>query len=100
MCDEVEIVEDANAPLSEGQVDLTDEKFYTFYSTGRSPLSNFFPCTIDLDGVSYPTLEHFWQAAKFPLDVEYQAKIRAAPTVEEAHFLGEHPAAPLRIDWD
>lgn len=29
-------------------------------------LSNFYPCEIPLDGIVYPSVEHAYQAAKFP----------------------------------
>ena len=101
MCHEVEVVEDIDAPLAAGQVDLTDEAtFHTFYNAAAAPFSNFYPAAVELDGVCYPTVEHFWQAAKFPTDAPLQARIRAAPTVQEAHLLGQNPDAPLREDWD
>ena len=60
-------------------------------------LSNFAPALVDYDGVSYPTVEHAYQAAKTMDGVE-RARIAAAASPGRARRLGRSVA--LRADWD
>lgn len=56
-------------------------------------LSNFFRASFDLDGHTWPTVEHYYQAQKFA-DDGYAVRIREAKT------LGRTPDLPLREDWE
>jgi ribA/ribD-fused uncharacterized protein len=60
-------------------------------------LSNFWPAEIVYEGITYPTAEHAYQAAK-TLDVEQRKKIAAMSTPAEAKAAGR--ALKLRDDWD
>ena len=60
-------------------------------------LSNFYQCLIYLDGASYSSVEHAFQAAK-TLDSAERELIRHAPTAAMAKRLGRR--ARLRPDWD
>ena len=60
-------------------------------------LSNFFPIPVMLDGRTYPTVEHGFQAAKTEREEEREA-IRWASTPGRAKRLGRKVA--LRPDWD
>ena len=60
-------------------------------------LSNFWLCTIYLDGYSYPSTEHAYQAAKTDNPVD-RDRIRKAPTCKEAKHLGY--LVKLRSDWE
>jgi ribA/ribD-fused uncharacterized protein len=60
-------------------------------------LSNFWPAEIVYEGITYPTAEHAYQAAK-TLDVEQRKKIAALPTPAEAKTAGR--ALKLRDDWE
>lgn len=60
-------------------------------------LSNFYPATVMLDGMEYPTLEHAFQAAK-SLNAADRRKIRLVSTPGRAKILGR--AAILRPNWD
>jgi ribA/ribD-fused uncharacterized protein len=73
-----------------------------FYSktTAYNELSNFSPHGFLLDGVFWPTVEHYFQAQKFPSDPSYQEKIRQARTPKEAKSLGRSRKVPLRPDWE
>ena len=62
-----------------------------------TPLSNFAPCEVTLDGIPYPSVEAAYQAAKTLLPEERQ-KILAATTPAEAKRLGK--TVTLRPDWD
>ena len=60
-------------------------------------LSNFHPSPIQYNGLTYPTVEHAYQAAKV-LDGVTRAQIRAAATAKDARRLGR--AYAVRSDWD
>ena len=60
-------------------------------------LSNFYPSTVWLDGVEYPTVEHAFQAAK-TLDHEMRLKIQDAITPGGAKRIGR--LVTLRPDWE
>lgn len=59
-------------------------------------LSNFWPATVEFEGIEYPTVEHAYQSAK-TLDLSQRRRIAALPTPAEAKHAGE--AMPLRSDW-
>jgi DNA-directed RNA polymerase II subunit RPB2 len=48
----------------------------------------------------WPTVEHYYQAMKFPQDPAWQRAIRAAPTPARAKKMGLDPAHPVRADWE
>ncbi len=60
-------------------------------------LSNFHPSTVHLDGISYPTVEHAFQAAKTP-DPEQRKRIRSCSTPAKAKAAGR--GVDLRDDWE
>jgi len=67
-------------------------------------LSNFHPCMVVYEGVTYPSTEHAYQAAK-TLDGAERAKFWASPprprkvaTAKEAKALGRK--VTLRPDWE
>lgn len=60
-------------------------------------LSNFYACTIDYEGITYPTVEHAYQAAK-TLDPKLRKKI--AEIKSPAFAKKEGRQLPLRDDWD
>ena len=73
-----------------------------FYSNKKSEykcLSNFSAHWFNLDGKSWPTCEHYFQAKKF-LDLDYQEKIRKANTPRKAKILGRSRKLPIRKDWE
>jgi ribA/ribD-fused uncharacterized protein len=59
-------------------------------------LSNFYPCTIRLDNVDYPSVEHAYQAAK-TADKGEREIIRTAATPGKAKEFGRK--VTLRPDW-
>jgi ribA/ribD-fused uncharacterized protein len=61
--------------------------------------SNFSPHPIIVDGVTWPTSEHYFQAQKF-LDREYQNRIRAVQSPMIAARMGRSRSEPLRKDWE
>jgi len=64
-------------------------------------LDNRFPAKFTLDGKEWPSVEHYYQAMKFPELPELQEQIRTAPTATAAAKLGKakDPAKPIRSDW-
>jgi ribA/ribD-fused uncharacterized protein len=60
-------------------------------------LSNFYPSVIKIDGRSYATVEHAYQAFK-TLDEIWHERIRNADTPGRAKRLGR--ACPMRNDWE
>ena len=64
-------------------------------------LDNRFPAKFTLDGKEWSTVEHYYQAMKFPELPEFQEQIRTAPTATAAGKLGKakDPAKPIRSDW-
>jgi len=73
-----------------------------FYSNREEPygcFSNFSHHGFELDGASWPTSEHYFQAQKFA-GREYAERIRRAPNPMEAARLGRVRDVPLRPDWD
>jgi ribA/ribD-fused uncharacterized protein len=73
-----------------------------FYSktTAYYELSNFSPHGFALDGAYWPTVEHYFQAQKFPSQPAYQDKIRQARSPKDAKALGRSRKVPLRPDWE
>jgi ribA/ribD-fused uncharacterized protein len=72
-----------------------------FYSTGDEYgcFSNFTAAKFQLDGKSWPTTEHYFQAMKF-LEVENQEAIRLAKSPMIAARMGRDRKRPLRKDWE
>jgi N-glycosidase YbiA len=59
-------------------------------------LSNFYPATIEFEGLTYPDVEHAYQSAK-TLDMSERRRIAALPTPAEAKHEGE--SFSPREDW-
>lgn len=62
-------------------------------------LSNFSRHSVVIDGVSYPTTEHYFQAQKFLSPVERQQVI-SQPTPMLAKIKGVSRTFTLRSDWE
>lgn len=67
------------------------------FTGGYRFLSNFYPATVEMGGVFYPTLEHAYQAAKTALPKEREA-IRKAATPALAKRLGK--SLTIRPNWE
>lgn len=72
-----------------------------FYSTidTYGVFSNFSRHGVEIDGLWWPTTEHYFQAQKFE-DAAYREKIRNAPDAKIAANLGRSRKLPLRKDWE
>lgn len=65
----------------------------------RTFLSNFWPAVVVLDGETYASVEHAYQAAK-TTDTERRRLIREAPTGAAAKKAAKRiPSEQLRADW-
>ncbi len=62
-------------------------------------LSNFASYPISLQGKSWATNEHYFQAQKF-VGTEHEDRIRLTTTPKEAAEIGRDRALPLRPDWE
>lgn len=60
-------------------------------------LSNFYACQVEYEGITYPTSEHAFQAAK-SLDPDIRKWIAAASTPGQAKRRGR--SIELRSDWE
>jgi N-glycosidase YbiA len=91
-----------DATRFEGGAAMTEETApILFYEIEGSYgcFSNFAPFGITLDGLWWPTTEHYFQAQKFA-GTPYAEKIRQASTPKQAAELGRDPIFPLRPDWE
>ena len=61
-------------------------------------LCNYYVRDMVIDGVTWPAVEHYYQAQK-TLDPAYQQKIHDAATPAEAKALGNAPECVYRPDW-
>jgi len=65
-------------------------------------LSNFSPHGFTVGGEYWPTVEHFFQAAKFLGDeaLEHRNRIRLSGSPKQAKALGQSRKHKLRPDWE
>ncbi|WP_412028130.1 NADAR family protein [Deinococcus yunweiensis] len=76
-------------------------KLILFYATDKpyGEFSNFSRHPIELDGVVWPTSEHYFQAQKF-VGTTFVDDMRAQPTPMLAAQMGRRRDLPLRPDWN
>jgi ribA/ribD-fused uncharacterized protein len=67
-------------------------------SDTNEPLSSFSRFGFELEGVEWPSVEHYFQAMKFE-DPAYREKIRAAQHPKQARRLGRTRFRKIRQDW-
>lgn len=68
-------------------------------TAGFKEFDNYFPAKMTLDGKEWPTVEHYFQAAKFPSDPAYQEKIRLTKLPAGAKKLGKTENVAMIPDW-
>jgi ribA/ribD-fused uncharacterized protein len=71
-----------------------------FDSEMNKEFGTYFPAPMTIDGVAWPTAEHFFQAQKFTGNPEYQEKIRTTKNPSTAKTLGKTTDIPQRPDWE
>ena len=69
-------------------------------SEAYTELSNFHWSPFLLDDKMWPTVEHYFQAQKFPADPELQERIREAKSALSAKRLGRTKTMAFRNDWN
>ena len=72
-------------------------KIENFVKTEHRFLSNFYPCEISFSTITYPSVEHAFQAEK-TLDMDIRRKIAKASTPGKAKSMGRK--VKLRSDWE
>ncbi|CAK9063277.1 unnamed protein product [Durusdinium trenchii] len=98
-CEEVEVVIEEGDEIPEGTIDLNAEHIYSFSNTGKDPLCHAFPANFTVEGVSFPSMEHFWQASPFlGLNDQLVRQIAAAP-LDDAIILAGGESLQGRSDW-
>lgn len=72
-----------------------------FYKTKEEYgcFSNFSRHAIEVDGIKWPTTEHYFQAQKY-IGTDRYKEIAEAPTPRIAADLGRDRSLPLRADWE
>jgi ribA/ribD-fused uncharacterized protein len=78
---------------------MTDRIFFYRVGDAHGGFSNFAPAPIEIDGVVWPTSEHFFQAQKF-LSPHDREAIRREPSPMRAARMGRDRKRPLRPDWE
>lgn len=87
------------APLAENDKS-GPVRFFSKLPNDYRGFSNFAPAPVVIEGKRYPTVEHFFQASKFPANLEWQEAIRVSPTPAKAKQLGTEKDGEKRPDWD
>lgn len=94
-------------PINRFTVPATGGEFHPLlaavepYAEGKylhSPLSNFWPCKIKMEGVVYPSVEHAYQAAKVLDNDRERNRLAALELAGAAKREGRKVAC--RPDWD
>lgn len=80
-----------------GETVLEHNQPITAFSGEFAFLSNFYPRPVTLDGETYPTAEHAFQALK-TLQPAERLRVRETPTPYAVKRLGKR--VTLRDDWD
>lgn len=73
-----------------------------FYGVSEKPygcFSNFAAYPFELDGVIWPTTEHYFQAQKFA-GTEHVEELRAVTSPMVVARMGRSRSRPLRADWN
>jgi len=73
-----------------------------FYSDRESPyggFSNFSRHGFTIEGVYWPTSEHYFQGQKFA-GTEHEETVRLARAPKIAADMGRERSRPLRLDWE
>ena len=76
-------------------------RFHTTLKNDYKPLSNSFKKDITIDGVVYPSVEHYYHCAKFlSTDAEYAEKIRTTANPALVKNMGRSKKVEARADWE
>jgi ribA/ribD-fused uncharacterized protein len=81
---------------------MTDERKVIEFSSKSVEygfLSNFYESQFMFNGLPWMSVERFFQAQKFPGDLELQEKIRLSTSSAKAKQLGKTKSMHFRKDW-
>lgn len=78
---------------------VADTVWFYAQTDPYAEFSNFAPFGVEMEGVWWPTVEHYFQAQKFH-DAAYRDTIRRASRPRDAKSLGMTRAMSLRPDWE
>ena len=79
--------------------DAPDENaIYLSRTDNDDPLSSYAMYSFELEDLSWPSVEHYFQAMKFE-DVQFREKIRQTKTAKKARSLGRSRFHKVRSDW-
>jgi N-glycosidase YbiA len=78
---------------------MNDIKFYRVSKEPYDCFSNFYPSPIHIDEELWPTVEHYFQAMKFPHHKEIREIIRTTPKAIEKKQIANKQYAYL-VDWN
>jgi ribA/ribD-fused uncharacterized protein len=73
-------------------------KFYNEWEE-YGALANYFMADMVIDGITYPSVEHYYQSKK-TTDPQKEEIIRKAPSCAEAKKSGNDPYLVLHPDWN
>lgn len=78
-----------------------NESILDFYSVKNlyGEFSNFALFPLVINGIVWPTSEHYYQAHKY-IEPELRERVRAASTPHAAAQIGRDPNIPKREDWN
>jgi len=83
-----------------GQVADGPIRFASNLNNEYHGFSPFAKSIVTINGKRYPTVEHYFQAMKFPMDLDWQETIRVSPTPMKARQLGAQKDHPMDPNWD
>ncbi|WP_235937657.1 NADAR family protein [Marinobacter caseinilyticus] len=78
--------------------DNDEHSLFTSREDVDSPLGTFAPYAFDLEGKTWPTVEHYFQGMKFG-DSPRQEQVRQAESPRQARKLGRKRHKSFRRDW-
>ena len=90
--------DDWHAPQSGDQAVTADDGAITTFQGSHGFLSNYSAAGVELDGVTYPTVEHAFQAAKSVLPKQRE-RIRLLKNPAWARQTGRSKSFPVRDGW-
>ncbi|EAY23973.1 NADAR family protein [Microscilla marina] len=96
---QVSVLKDQVVEDCESTFDFSQAIYFYAKEEAYGELSNFADFGIEINGLFYPTIEHYYQAQKFDAPA-YCEKIRLASTPKEAAELGKTRELPLKSNWD
>eukprot|EP00448_Togula_jolla_P006844 CAMPEP_0170611210 /NCGR_PEP_ID=MMETSP0224-20130122/23069_1 /TAXON_ID=285029 /ORGANISM="Togula jolla, Strain CCCM 725" /LENGTH=398 /DNA_ID=CAMNT_0010936633 /DNA_START=42 /DNA_END=1238 /DNA_ORIENTATION=- len=99
-CEETEVVIEGDESLPEGTIDISDvNAVHSFYETEKEPLAMSYDASVEVAGVTYRTMAHYWYCAPFlgRGEDDLVSRIRSAETPVEADIVAH--SAGVNAQW-